>query len=582
VLLLIIVTKLKKLVESEARMEVNVTILDGYVDEPTCLGVPPYISTYVRYIAGALVASGIHPENIHYVTIDSYRRKECAKTLVKESDVLFLVAGLTVPGRYLGGTPITLKEVEEIASLPAYKVIGGPVKFGFTMRGGTRALKPAFSGFDLVCEGDIELSAFYIGTAVLKGKSLPAGTFTLKRSPEDIAEFAPAGAFIVKQHPYYPHVMCEVETYRGCERKHHCSFCTEGLYGNPQTRTVDSILKEVKSLHRFGVKHFRIGRQPNILGYMAKSGKGEFPEPNAKAICELFEGIRSLGDIKTLHIDNVNPGTISAHPLASKKALECIATYNTEGDVAPLGLESADEAVVRLNSLKAKPEDVMKAVEIINQVGAYKERENGLHKLLPGINILVGLPGETKGTFEKNRAFLESILERGLLLRRINIRQVMVFEGTAIAGMTRRAKTKHRREFERFRRWVRENIDMPMMKKVFPTGTVIKDVLTESYDGNHTMGRQIATYPLLVRIPARLPLFKKVDVVVVGHRERSTLGVPLPLKVNEMSHKLLSCLPGVSRKMASEIILRKPFKSAEEFLRHFPGMRNLVKYMEFL
>jgi len=36
-----------------------VTIVDGYVDEPAHFGVPPYISTYPRYAAGALVDAGV-------------------------------------------------------------------------------------------------------------------------------------------------------------------------------------------------------------------------------------------------------------------------------------------------------------------------------------------------------------------------------------------------------------------------------------------------------------------------------------------------------------------------------------------
>ena len=32
----------------------KIALLDGYVDEPTCLGVPPYISPYPRYIAGSI------------------------------------------------------------------------------------------------------------------------------------------------------------------------------------------------------------------------------------------------------------------------------------------------------------------------------------------------------------------------------------------------------------------------------------------------------------------------------------------------------------------------------------------------
>ena len=47
----------------------KISILDGYVDEPTCLGVPPYISPYPRYIAGA-VWQFDKSANISYLTID--------------------------------------------------------------------------------------------------------------------------------------------------------------------------------------------------------------------------------------------------------------------------------------------------------------------------------------------------------------------------------------------------------------------------------------------------------------------------------------------------------------------------------
>ena len=96
----------------------RIVILDGYVDEPTCLGVPPYISTYVRYVAGALVAAGISKETIDYTTIDEYRKSNEKMLEVAESDIIILISGLTVPGRYLGGTPITAKEIEEIGKLP--------------------------------------------------------------------------------------------------------------------------------------------------------------------------------------------------------------------------------------------------------------------------------------------------------------------------------------------------------------------------------------------------------------------------------------------------------------------------------
>lgn len=558
----------------------RVVILDGYVDEPTCLGVPPYISTYVRYVAGALVYAGLPEESIFYVAVDDYRRKEEKRELLKEADVIFLITGMTVPGRYLGGTPITKKEIEEVGELPAYKVVGGPVKFGFTLKGGSRAERLEFKGFDLISLGDVELAAYHVGRALVEGVELPTGTFTLKRTAREVDRFAPLGAFIVKDHFYYPYVICEIETFRGCERRHHCSYCTEGLYGRPDERKPEKIVEEVKALYREGVKYFRIGRQPNILGYKAVKTEGEFPEPNPEAICKLFREIREVGEIKTLHIDNVNAGTIAAHTEKSREALRCIATYDTEGDIAPFGLESADPEVIKRNYLKVDPEGVKTAVRVVNEVGAFKEREKGLYKLLPGINFLVGLPGETKETFRKNIDFLKSILDEGLLVRRVNIRQVMVFDETPIADMVKRPKTKHRREFERFKEWVRENFDLPMMRKVFPVGTVIKDVLLEAYDGAHTLGRQIGTYPILVRIPEKLELFRTTDVVVVGHRERSVIGIPVPIKINEISHKLLSYIPGISKKTASEIVLKRPFKDKGELLSLFPQLEKFSDEIE--
>jgi radical SAM superfamily enzyme with C-terminal helix-hairpin-helix motif len=557
----------------------RITILDGYVDEPTCLGVPPYISTYVRYVAGALVAAGIPQESISYVAIDELRKEEEKRELLKESDIIFLISGMTVPGRYLGGKPITEREIEEIGELPAYKVVGGPVTFGFALQGGVRAKPLLFEGFDLVCKGDVELAAYYVGKYLVEGRELPSGVFTQRRTAAHVDRFAPLGAFIVKQHFYYPYVICEIETFRGCERKHHCSYCTEGFYGSPQERDPRKIVEEVRALWEQGVRYFRIGRQPNILGYRAKPTEGEFPVPNSELICNLFRQIREVGEIKTLHIDNVNAGTIDAYPEESRKALSCIAQYDTEGDVAPFGLETADEEVIKKNFLKVSPEGIKKAIRIVNEVGAFKEREDGLYKLLPGINFLVGLPGETKRTFEKNKEFLLSILEEGLLLRRINIRQVMVFEGTPISEMTKRPKTKFRKEFEKFKQWVREEVDLPMMKKVFPVGTVIRDVLLEAHDGEHTLGRQIGSYPILVRIPERLSLFKTVNVVVVGHRERSVIGIPIPIDINKVSHKLLTYLPGVSRNLASEIILKRPFKDVVELLSLFPSLQKLSRFI---
>src|SRR5206468_2476121 len=49
----------------------KVVILDGYVDEPSNFGVPPYISPYPRYVAGAVRDAGHEWE---YETMDEWDR----------------------------------------------------------------------------------------------------------------------------------------------------------------------------------------------------------------------------------------------------------------------------------------------------------------------------------------------------------------------------------------------------------------------------------------------------------------------------------------------------------------------------
>ena len=82
----------------------DISILDGYVDEPTCLGVPPYISPYPRYIAGAIwkFDSTI---KINYMTIDQIRKNSSFLDILAKSNLIITIAGISVPGKYLGGSP---------------------------------------------------------------------------------------------------------------------------------------------------------------------------------------------------------------------------------------------------------------------------------------------------------------------------------------------------------------------------------------------------------------------------------------------------------------------------------------------
>ena len=41
-----------------SRDDIRVLLIDGYIDDPAALGVPPYISPIIRAIAGAAMDAG--------------------------------------------------------------------------------------------------------------------------------------------------------------------------------------------------------------------------------------------------------------------------------------------------------------------------------------------------------------------------------------------------------------------------------------------------------------------------------------------------------------------------------------------
>jgi radical SAM superfamily enzyme with C-terminal helix-hairpin-helix motif len=541
-------------------------ILDGYVDEPACLGVPPYISPYIRTVAGALLS---HNYTIRYLTIDQLRKDPLRTTDLNKASLLVMVAGVTVPGRYLGGTPATLTEIQQVGHMVhgPKKLIGGPIGFGYAGEGGQKAIRQVISGFDALLSGEpaIALDNYLAGNE-------PAGVLDYTRTDP----WSIAGGGIIEQHPGYPFVMCELETARGCSHgaTGGCSFCTEPFYGKPRYRGITAVAGEVAALYAHGARHFRVGRQPDILAYSA--GSGEYPAPEPENLEQLFSSIRiSAPDLKTLHIDNTNPATIARHEDAAREALRVIIRYHTSGDVAAFGMETADPAVVAANSLKALPDEVFRAIQIVNEEGG-KRRDN-VPELLPGLNFVCGLAGETEKTYELNEQFLTRVLKAGLSVRRVNIRQVMPFEGTP--AYTDNTLGKHERRFRQFKEYVRNRIDLPMLQRVFPIGTVLRDVIIE-VSADLSFGRQMGSYPILAGIPLRLPERTVTDAVIVDWGMRSVTALPVPVAINTLPASALRWLPGIGKKKVAAVIAKRPFADLEAY-RKVAGKSVIDSLIQF-
>jgi radical SAM superfamily enzyme with C-terminal helix-hairpin-helix motif len=563
----------------------RIAILDGYVDEPTCLGVPPYISPYPRYISGAILNVN-KSVKISYITIDQFRNDKNYFTICSNSDIFILIAGMAVPGRYLSGFPASPNEILEIMnnlSKPLKILCGPAAKYGFGIAGG-RKPRNIEEIFDLVIKGDSEVVIFDLFKNNLKIDNIDASK--CRKDANEIRDFAIKGSKIVTQHPNYPkYLITEIETYRGCPRSivGGCSFCSEPSKGLPDFRPIKDIVDEVKTLYDYGIRHIRLGNQPCIFSYMAKdAGKKEFPKPNSSAVENLFKSIKTVApNIKTFHIDNANPGVIARYPEESKQIAKSIIKYHTPGDVAAFGVESVDPVVIKNNNLKATREEMIDSIVILNEIGS-KIGINGMPELLPGLNFVFGLKGETKKTYDLNYEFLEEILNNNLLLRRINLRQIIPIPGTKMFEEGNKIIYKNKKYFKKFKRNVRENIEQPMLKRLLPVGNILKDVYTEKYKGKLTFGRQVGSYPLLIGVPGIFELNNFIDVKVVDYGYRSITAVPYPLNINKSSKETIQAIPGIGEKRSIRILANRPFKNKNDLIAIFDDPKVLNKIFEYL
>jgi len=568
----------------------KITILDGYIDEPTCLGVPPYISPYPRYLAGA-IWDFEKKSQISYFTIDQIRNNSTLLDKISKSDIVVVIAGMSVPGRYLSGFPASPNEIKQIMqkiSKPIKILTGPAATYGFGISGGKKTRDANFvkDVFDIIGLGDGEIVVKnFLENHMSLEKTNPKNR---RKNAKEIRNYAIKGSNIINQHPFYPdYLITEIETYRGCPRSivGGCSFCSEPSKGLPDIRPIKDIVDEINRLYENGVRHFRLGNQPCIFSYLSHdAGKKEFPRPNPDALEKLFSSIRRVAPkLKTLHIDNANPGVISRYPDECKKIAKTIVKYHTPGDVAAFGVESVDPVVIKKNNLKATAEEVESAIKLLNQVGA-KKGKNGMPLLLPGLNFVFGLEGETKNTFNLDYDFLKKILDDNLLVRRINLRQVIPIPGTKMEKIGNRLAVKHKADFKRFKNKVKSDIEQPMLKKMLPQGVILKEIYSEKYDGKLTFGRQIGSYPLLIGIPGVQKLHNFYDVKVVDYGFRSITAVPYPLDINNAQRETIQAIPGVGKKRAIRILANRPFKTKDELVNALDDAEvaeNVLSYVSF-
>jgi len=535
----------------------RVAIVDGYVDEPSQLGVPPYIGYQIRLLYGAVLAGGGIPK---YTSIDTWRK---TRTL-PEADVYIILAGAVVPGRYARGMPINEREAVSIAHSTEAPVhlCGACARYGFGSRtdsrgstGGSGRMGAASTIFTSVIKKDPEM--FVLDLVSGKEPVDRKGTYA-EREP-----LFKAGAACIQHHDDHPEpLLVEVELGRGCPRyvTGGCSFCMEPGFGTPVYREVKDVLSEMKALSKAGATRFRLGGISDIFSFRSSPGEDrERPIPNPKAWSKLLKGIHKVvSDLEVLHVDNANPAVMGAHPEESEEIVELLVDYCTAGNVLSLGLESADPAVAEVCNLNSTPDEVLDIIDMVTEMGG-EVGDNGFPKLLAGVNLLWGLKGSTRETQEHDLDFLEDIIDSEAMVRRVNVRQVMYTDPKAM-------RKRRSKGFGTFKEDVRELFDKPMLERVFPKGRILRHLWVEGKWEGRYWCRNVGTYPLLCGSLFPLPEASWVDVMITDQGRRTLKVIPCPIPWNRLSLPQVRSLPGLGDKRANRVFDSLPLKSYDDLV----------------
>lgn len=345
-----------------------------------------------------------------------------------------------------------------------------------------------------------------------------------------------------------------------------CFFCIEFVrYCRVEDRLVEDVVVEVKVFYIFGVRYFWVGRQSCIFFYMVKLD-GRVFILNFEVVEKFFCGICLVVlNVKMFYVDNVNFVVIVNYFDESRRIVKVLIEYGIFGDVVVFGLESVDLKVVKFNNFNVIVEEIYEVVKFFNEIGG-RRGYNGMLWFFLGINIIFGLLGEIKKSYEIMFQFLKRFLDDGLMVRCINICQVVVFLGIFLWYMRDKVKVEKYKKFIQYYCYkIRYEIDLFMFRCVVLVGIVLRDVCVEVFDNGLIYGRQIGSYLFIVGMFKQVFFNKFYDVLIVDYGFRSIIGIFVLINVNEESLRVLEYILGIGKKIVVKILVKCFFKILEEF-----------------
>jgi radical SAM superfamily enzyme with C-terminal helix-hairpin-helix motif len=485
----------------------GIVILDCYTDEPSGYGVRPYLGTHQIHLSQALAYRGL----AHiYLTIDDLRyasdnttsagletdirtlnrTKNCENALdiLKAASHIFVIMGCFVQYKYFSAAPPTANEVFHFlhglrAEITLFYVLGIPTQENLDFeRSDLHSIVHRVeygNTYRLILDGKPELIAGEPAYDLL----------------DEISDVVPP----ILSQLRLP-ILAEIETGSGCDIQS-CTFCIECARPLPPTfRSPSSVVKQIQSLYEGGVRHFRLGRQPNFYYYAYQ---------DCNKMERMLSGIRECcPQIETLHIDNVNPLSVLSEE--GHQITRLIIKYCTSGNVAPFGVESFDLAVRKAINKPGSPDQIVEAARIINEHGSIRGKD-GFPRFLPGLNLIYGLPGQTPDSHKFNLEYLHAMYSEGLQTRRLFFRRL-----TSPYGISFGSRVDNSVQYEDWKQEIIDSFILPMQERVYPTGIVLKHFREVVYVGGRNLLRTLGSCSIKVAIDGPpLEPYGKYDVRII-------------------------------------------------------------------
>ncbi len=497
----------------------NTLILDCYTDEPSGYGVRPFLGSHQIHLSQALSSKGIDHkyltiEDLRYgdlqrkgKVIDPFSRellhstnnRDQALELVMQAQTIYLIMGCFVEYEYFSSVPAKNSEIFSFLKNSKAKII-----LFYVM-----ASENVFSDEYLKSELKTVIEHTEIGNTYRYILEESVGADFTQPNYDLLAKISGSPIQIIEQLRYP--IIAEIETGTGCNTPS-CTFCIEAARKHQtQYREPDDIIRQVKSLYNSGVRNFRLGRQPNFYHYQ---------KYNVQKLEFMLEGIRSAcPDLETLHIDNVNMiDVIRPH---GEAFTQLITKYCTAGNIAPFGIESFDDHVRQETKVTGKADQIIAAMEVINKYGQ-KRGKNGFPLLLPGINLIYGLPGQTVKTHEINLEYLQKILDLGLQTQRLFYRRM-----TRSTGISFDEGPQETEEYLAYYQDIMESYVIPMQKRVYPVDLKLTGFREAIIQNGHTILRTLGTCSIRAhnKKSGFMKPYENYCVKVIGHIEPKLLDV---------------------------------------------------------